>query len=749
MQFQKKRMAATKRRVVIIFLLSLAVMFLTYLVTKSLTMRIEMDDFTASIKKDTRENLVSAKNLLDGMVKDLEITADQIQLYGDLRSRAAREVLKFSHELNYFDATFVSDTEGNAFDDDGYKFSVADQPYFHQALAQKSVAFSEVMPSKRYGSIQIITYPLLSESQELEGVLFGLFSAETFSHLINNVVDIEKQIYIVDSNGTYINWFDEDHSGQDRRNFWEDLGKRHLEDMTIAELQAAFHAGQEGEFSYCCGDGNLQFYGYHMPLGIQDWQIVLSVEDTIVNSHIHSIRHVDAIDLLINAVCFTSMILCVYFYFKKMNDEIILFNQEISKSNEMLRMAMEHTNHIIFEYDHRNQEMSFKTTVPSFPFKRTAISPVPDYFLESDAIPDSSIPALKNLFETIQHEKSSQADIQVMNLRNKSIWYRVSMYNLYDKDGDIVGTVGSAEDISMLKRGEAAIKRRDELYKSFLANALLYARVNLTTAMVSELNGEDVQLPYQRYMANLIDENVVDEHHSYVTQALSLNALRSTFQRGQESMEVQCLIKGPQGPKWTSCFLHRVHANDSLKVTFFIRDIDEKKRKEMALKTQAERDGLTGLYNSVTSRAKINQVLCNNSIADGDHIFILIDVDNFKQINDTFGHAYGDQVLIDIANVLRYRFRSSDIIGRLGGDEFVIMLLNMRSEKYLETLISGLVSDLTRTYTQGEQSVSLSASMGVALAPINGTTFEELYENADKALYQVKKEGKNGYKRCE
>lgn len=747
MKFWEKSIVPTKKSTVVVFLLSIACMIVTYSVNQWMVMRIEVRDFTAAIQKDTRENLTSARNLLDGMVADLEKTAEEILKFDSLDDPEVQSILKFSHEMNLFDVTFVSDMDGNAHDDFGYTFSVADQEYFIRVKNEKDVVFSEVMPSKRFGAIQIIALPLIKDDQEPKGVLFGLFSLETFSHLINTVIDEGKNAYIVDSNGLYINCFNKHHVRTDHGNFWDDVKNVELKHTTIEQLQEKFHTGQEGGFSFRDPELNMDRYGYHMPLGIQDWQIVLTVEEEIVNSHIQSIRLVDTVDLALDMVYLSVILYCVYSYFTKSNNAIVKVNQEISKSSKMLKMALEYSRHIIFEYDIEKSEMKLKTEIADSPFKSTVISEVPGYFIDHGMIADDSMDDLKGLFEAIKKEKSSQADIQIINDHQEQIWYRVRMYNIYDDDGSFVGTVGSAEDISMLKKGELAIKRRDEMYESFLVNTLLYARVNLNTAIVSEINGKEKRIAYSEYLKKVVEKNVCDEQQSYVMQALDIETLRQEYNQGKEYIEIQCLKKGHNGPRWVSCVVYRVHMNQSAKVMFLIRDIDEKKRREIALKEQAERDGLTGLYNSVTTRTKINEILSSKYTEEGNHVFILFDLDNFKQINDCFGHACGDQALIEVANVLKERFRASDVIGRLGGDEFVVMLFDVRSDKYVDRLMQGLEAAITKKYTRGKQSVTLSASIGAALAPNDGVTFEELYNKADKALYEVKNTGKNGYRR--
>lgn len=597
-----------KKTPVIIFFCAILVMFITYLITQAVVMNIEIKDFRSSIKRDTRENLLAAKNMLDGMVQDLEITADELLKYDDLKSQKAKDALKFSHEMNFFDATFVSDMNGNSYDSTGYKFNISNQSYFLQAKESGEVVFSEVMPSKRFGAIQIIAFPLISDENEEKGILFGLFSVKTFSHVINAVLDNENNIYIVDSNGTYINCFDENHEEMDHGNFW-DVAAQKLQNKSIEQLKKEFVEGDEGDFVFADKEADANRYCYHMPLGVKDWQIVLTIQESVVNSHIESIRQVDSIDLIMDGICLTIMMICIYLYFKSANDEIIEVNQEISKNDEMLRMAVENTNHIIFEYDIENKIIDIKTQITDLPLESNIMSHVPESILSSGIVVDSSEEAVRRLFETIVNEQSSNEEIQIINNNGERIWYRVQMYNLYNEKGKITGTVGCAENINMLKKGEIAIKRRNEMYSSFLANAMLYARVNLNTDTITELNGKELQISYHVYLKNTVNKYVCDEYRAYVENALSLDALSQDYQLGKEYIEIQCLTKSPQGPQWVACLVYRIHKSNTAKVTILVKNIDEKKRQEIALKEQAERDGLTGLYNAVTTRTKINYAL--------------------------------------------------------------------------------------------------------------------------------------------
>ena len=165
------------------------------------------------------------------------------------------------------------------------------------------------------------------------------------------------------------------------------------------------------------------------------------------------------------------------------------------------------------------------------------------------------------------------------------------------------------------------------------------------------------------------------------------------------------------------------------------------RRKSAGLQHLAETDQLTGLYNKVTTERKIKEYFAENP--DSQSLLFVLDVDNFKKINDTMGHAFGDEVLREIGQGLKQQFRASDIIGRAGGDEFVILLKHITEDRYvirearkLENFFKGLQVGKYTKY-------SVTSSIGCAVFTKDGEDFETLYKMADEALYKAKQRGKN------
>lgn len=167
-----------------------------------------------------------------------------------------------------------------------------------------------------------------------------------------------------------------------------------------------------------------------------------------------------------------------------------------------------------------------------------------------------------------------------------------------------------------------------------------------------------------------------------------------------------------------------------------------KMKKEMELLMQeADTDYLTGLYNRRGGTELISEILKHSDPAAENHAFILLDLDNFKKLNDTLGHQTGDTALKDVANLLNRHFRPYDIICRLAGDEFVVFVRDIPKQVVRKNLDS-LLKKLCLTYEENGISITITVSAGAAIAPVHGMEFDTLYQKADKALYLAKGRGK-------
>ena len=125
---------------------------------------------------------------------------------------------------------------------------------------------------------------------------------------------------------------------------------------------------------------------------------------------------------------------------------------------------------------------------------------------------------------------------------------------------------------------------------------------------------------------------------------------------------------------------------------------------------------------------------------------MMIDVDNFKSVNDTYGHVIGDRVLAELGRVFRTSFRGTDVAGRVGGDEFMLFIPELATREAAEALARRIKDQVTKTFVGSPVEGKITISIGAALFPEHGQSFEELYRAADKALYTVKRNGKADFR---
>ena len=161
------------------------------------------------------------------------------------------------------------------------------------------------------------------------------------------------------------------------------------------------------------------------------------------------------------------------------------------------------------------------------------------------------------------------------------------------------------------------------------------------------------------------------------------------------------------------------------------------------IKDISHRDGLTGLWNRAYLENQVNAFLRTRRHTG---TFMMLDLDNFKTINDTYGHMAGDRLLIQFGAILKRMSREEDIVCRFGGDEFAVFLKDLDDEAVIrrkaELYIRALREEILEPCNYRETSVSI----GIAVAPQHGNSFVELYQKADQAMYDVKQHGKNGYR---
>lgn len=198
-------------------------------------------------------------------------------------------------------------------------------------------------------------------------------------------------------------------------------------------------------------------------------------------------------------------------------------------------------------------------------------------------------------------------------------------------------------------------------------------------------------------------------------------------------------------PKWSSISAIK---DDCGNVLFYIAsfsDISERKEAEARIEHLAHHDILTGLYNRFSMENRLEQAIATSRRGNQKLAVLFIDLDRFKNINDSLGHHIGDQLLIAVAGSLKECVRESDIAARIGGDEFVIVLTGLNDSSQAAFVAENMLQKITRPYEISGYELSTSPSIGISVYPNDGDTVDELLRTADVAMYHAKDHGRNTY----
>ena len=230
-------------------------------------------------------------------------------------------------------------------------------------------------------------------------------------------------------------------------------------------------------------------------------------------------------------------------------------------------------------------------------------------------------------------------------------------------------------------------------------------------------------------------------------RAMGMQARERVMQGGLDEFAVEFRVVFPDGSThWllSTGKAERDNSHTLVRLTGITQDITERHEAEQRITYLARFDGLTGLANRDTLQERLASSLEQSKRRSGCAVLAL-DLDGFKDVNDTLGHAAGDELLRSVAGRLRATVRGVDMVARPGGDEFVIIQPDVRASSETEALAGRITKELSRPHEIDGGPVSISVSIGIALAPSDGTAVEQVLRSADLALYEAKQKSGSCY----
>jgi diguanylate cyclase (GGDEF)-like protein/PAS domain S-box-containing protein len=299
-------------------------------------------------------------------------------------------------------------------------------------------------------------------------------------------------------------------------------------------------------------------------------------------------------------------------------------------------------------------------------------------------------------------------------------------------------------DISRRKQIEIALRESEEKYRALFEESYDGLFISSPAGKYIDINRKAIQMFGYDSKEEMLGLDLAKD--IYANSADREKIISSVNKHGFAEYEV--VAKKKNGGTITTLCSFTAVKDKSGSITAYrgiIRDITEKKLAEQLIWKQANFDTLTGLPNRDMFRDRLRQEVKKSDRENHPLALLLIDLDQFKEVNDTLGHEVGDLLLQEVSKRIRACIRESDTLARLGGDEFTVVLPDISVTGHIEDVALKIINRLAEPFQLGNEMVYISASLGITIYPNDADDIDALMKNADQAMYVAKGKGRNRY----
>jgi len=360
--------------------------------------------------------------------------------------------------------------------------------------------------------------------------------------------------------------------------------------------------------------------------------------------------------------------------------------------------------------------------------------------------PDDRAPLLASLKEQFAHRPTAQTEFRVLRKDGQHIWVICKSRIAPDLNGSEC-LYNHLTNITASKKAYDALRKQLSSYEIILAqteNVLFEWDIKTDRITFSDTWRTifGLEAPSDNFRTVLMEGYYIHpDDLPLLMDRLQALELGSHF-------EMQDLRMATSQGHYLWCRIRASSLRDEdgklKRIVGIIVNVDDEKQAERALKDRADRDMLTKLLNKTAARKRIEDYL-HETPEGANCAMLILDMDNFKQINDHFGHLYGDSILVNIAKEIKRMFRAYDVVSRIGGDEFLVLMRNISDRTLVENRCRRLLNAIRATLRVSGLTFPGSCSIGVSMAPEHGKSYLELFRHADLALYLAKAQGRDQF----
>lgn len=372
-----------------------------------------------------------------------------------------------------------------------------------------------------------------------------------------------------------------------------------------------------------------------------------------------------------------------------------------------------------------------------------------EFLVSRGLVGEEYIQTFYSSFESIRRGKDKVVcELRMKTRTGQYAWVRFSLMLKQTGLNADQYAIGILENITREKELSIQYLNETQFYQVMLSEKAAFAQVDVTMDHCTRFGGmwnlynEIINtVTYSDLIEEFINKVVHPEDRKHYLELMQRENFIQSLDNGIDQLgcEFRRIVEQNK-MMWMELCVHlfREPFTHHVLALVYIKNIDAEKKRELALLHDSERDHLTNIYNKKVAESLIQDYL-KWMDRDEIYVFMILDMDNFKYINDAYGHKTGDQVLILLAELMGSVFRRDDIVGRFGGDEFIIFLKRIPSADQVQKRLASLYELLSR-----EKEPELSCSIGLSMV-YQGDSYEQVFRQADIALYEAKSQGKGQY----
>lgn len=702
-------------------------------------------DFTVRARHATREtvdaSLMQAADLcaeafrirLHEKLLTLQVMADNVSSFDDILAPEAFRLMASALRQDAFHTLGIARSDGVVHLAENGTYKAANRDYFQKAMRGEN-AISDVLVSRIDGRHDFFMAVPLRQGGRIVGALVGSLIHETFYDTAALFAPRGGSfIYIVDRDGGLVLQPRENPLGLGR-NVFDLLRPVNGDSCPLLSLQSDMREGRSGTLFYVCsGDG---FYMSYVPVGINGWYALSMVPAPQIDARLQHMRELAVILSVKLALLFCGVFAYVFHLRRRSARELRKKHRELQAlTDNIMGGVLKSRTDEGFTLDYVSSGYLDIMGYTREGFAAAFGNRFSETILEEDR-PQT----MRGIREQMERGETIELRYRSRTVSGETVWFYYKGHLVRDDEG--LWCYAIAFDATQYQRLAERERLANERYRFIMEQHAIVVfewsiredRLHASAGWLGALGPETGLFRagdtfFDRAGTHPEDRPALEGFFRRLAagEARGVHEARLSFggsRFGWYRFEASILFDGSGLPS---------------RVMGLIADISTQKKRELALRDRADRDSATGLYNKATLRRLTEKRLAE----EGTGALFILDLDNFKAVNDTQGHEAGDAVIGRVAELLRRHFRDSDVAGRIGGDEFAVCVPGLVDRRVLSSKASALLESIRAAF--GGYPVPVSASIGIALAPDDDTTFAGLFRKADAALYHSKRLGKQRF----